>query len=182
MIRPLYWQWSNYFTSSDINEINSAAMAVGFDEPQEYKGIGKNCDTVCVKDWNCVPSLHKFLIEEAVSITRGRFGYDVYMHGYPWHHNIYRSDVGASYPWHDDFTDDPFNDIKMTCIVNVSTSDYEGGDFYLSDGHLQPIRIPEIDSPGSAIMFPSRTPHKVDPVTRGERSTVVLFLHGPYWR
>ena len=69
------------------------------------------------------------------------------------------------------------SDIKLTCLLNISEKTFEGGEFLLTTGLSKEIK--EIIQPGSAIIFPSFFMHKVNPVTKGERTMVSLWLEGP---
>ena len=69
---------------------------------------------------------------------------------------------------------------KLSITVQLSDpTTYEGGDLevYLSDA-------PQIllNSLGTANFFPSYVMHKVTPVTKGKRFTVVTWLVGPYFK
>ena len=63
-------------------------------------------------------------------------------------------------------------------------SEYDGGDFDSYD-----IR-PDMDktsrgmmkNKGTAFIFPSTLHHKVNPVTRGVRKSLVAWFFGPRWR
>ena len=72
-------------------------------------------------------------------------------------------------------------DIKFTVLINVSEEKYSGGKFKLMHGG-KPEHVKELDEPGNMIMFRSYTLHKVEPVTKGERKTLTLFLTGPNFK
>ena len=91
------------------------------------------------------------------------------------HYNIYKQ--GAEYTWHTDGAMGEVRDFKLTCLLNVSTEPYEGGEFQLFS--TIETTIHEFKEPGSLFMFPSWIPHRVTPVTSGTRHTVTLFLTGP---
>ena len=67
-----------------------------------------------------------------------------------------------------------------TLIIQLSDStEYEGGDFTFS----------EVESPnqtskdkGTVLVFPSYLQHKVTPVTKGERKSLVAWFEGPQWK
>jgi PKHD-type hydroxylase len=58
-------------------------------------------------------------------------------------------------------------------------SEYEGGDLLLHTGD-EPIVINK--QKGMLVMFPSYTLHEVTPVTKGERYSLVAWVHGPKLR
>jgi|TARA_E500000318_G_scaffold52362_2_gene48858 PKHD-type hydroxylase len=83
---------------------------------------------------------------------------------------------------------------KISVTVNlVDGNEYEGGDLLFSDpkylnkdfgilGEKQPYTINEIRNKGTIIVFPSFTYHKVTPVTRGTRYSLVTWALGNPWQ
>ena len=70
---------------------------------------------------------------------------------------------------------------KLSSTLQLSDSDeYEGGDFILHiDGFVQHERIIKVPrSKGTLIVFDSRLPHEVTPITSGTRYSVVKWVCG----
>ena len=84
------------------------------------------------------------------------------------------------YSWHKDGmgshnelqNDGTTRKLSMSIILN---SEFEGGDFELRD---LDVRVPRLNE-GSVIMFPSFIHHRVAPVTRGIRYSLVTWFVGP---
>ena len=88
--------------------------------------------------------------------------------------------LNEEYNWHIDATvESTVKDIKLTCLLNCSEKNYEGGDFHLFNG--REIIVKDF-KPGSAIVFPSFINHKVDQVTSGSRATLAIWMNGPKFR
>ena len=104
---------------------------------------------------------------------------------------------GQYYNWHADSTGIPIeapNDEahgkirKISCSVLLSDpKDYEGGDLQFTTKNSKDaeknsiITFNETNKQGSVVFFPSFTVHRVQPVTKGTRySLVVWFLGDPY--
>jgi len=69
------------------------------------------------------------------------------------------------------------SDFKLTAILNISEEPFKGGEFDLFvNGEMN---IPSIDKPGSLLVFPTFTMHRVRPVTQGVRKTASMWLSGP---
>lgn len=90
----------------------------------------------------------------------------------------YKGDEKGHYNWHIDSYDALGYDRKLSLVIQLSDpSDYEGGVFSFFDG------VPEeFKERGSIIVFPSFRPHKVEPVTKGLRRSLVSWIEGPSWR
>ena len=69
---------------------------------------------------------------------------------------------------------------KLSMVLGLLDSDeYEGGDFEIKTGvesQVLPIKK------GRVIAFPSWTLHRVTPVTKGIRKTVVVWVGGPKFK
>ena len=103
------------------------------------------------------------------------------------------------YDWHTDtipnqFTNDSdpnyANKIrKLSLVVNLSDSkEYTGGELQFYSGNPQKsfeeniIKSPEMKNKGSLIVFPSYIYHRVTPVTKGQRYSLVLWSLGQKWK
>jgi hypothetical protein len=83
------------------------------------------------------------------------------------------------YTWHTDFADlAPRRKLSMSVQLS-SPEDYDGGDLelYFRDPPYQAEK-----SRGALIVFPSFALHRVTPVTRGTRWSLVTWISGPRWR
>lgn len=102
---------------------------------------------------------------------------------------------GQFYGWHMDARKAPYPAEgrwgglvrKISISVNLSDpADYEGGDFELEDTTPSPERaerriqtLGEMRARGSAVVFPAHLHHRVTPVTRGIRRSLVGWYLGP---
>lgn len=87
---------------------------------------------------------------------------------------------GGHYDWHMDTGSGVFSKRKVSITLQLSGPDeYEGGDFeFLLGKDL--TRLPR--KKGCAIIFPSFFLHRVAPVTRGIRKSLVLWISGQPYR
>jgi PKHD-type hydroxylase len=83
---------------------------------------------------------------------------------------------GGHYDWHVDIGPSTINHRKISITVQLSDpEEYEGGDFELwTGGEFK--RLPK--SKGDAILFPSFLLHRITPVTKGTRKSLVLWIGG----
>lgn len=83
------------------------------------------------------------------------------------------------FDWHaDTVPSDMTRKLSISVPLNAP-SDYEGGVLELHQGTTI-IQAPQ--SPGMPIIFPSWLIHRVTPVTRGARYSLVAWVRGPNWR
>jgi PKHD-type hydroxylase len=76
---------------------------------------------------------------------------------------------------------------KLSCVINLSNpKDYEGGDFFIENqnGTIKRdiLRITDFKEQGSVIVFPSYLFHKVSPIKKGKRYSLVNWTIGNPWR
>ena len=72
------------------------------------------------------------------------------------------------------------SDSKLTCLLNRSEEVYNGGELILFKG--KEIECKEFNQPGSAVVFPSFTNHKVNKLSSGKRHTLAIWMTGPKFR
>ena len=87
--------------------------------------------------------------------------------------------AGDGFEWHCDAAQSMTATRKLSLSIQLSDpADYEGGGLeFMPQGE-----IPFSRSRGSVVVFPSYLCHRVARVTRGERSSIVCWAHGPTFR
>ena len=66
----------------------------------------------------------------------------------------------------------------MSATLLISDpSEYEGGEFEIIDYSGAALTLPKLK--GTIIIFDSRAPHRVAPVTSGTRISLVCWMRGP---
>jgi len=90
----------------------------------------------------------------------------------------YDAQYKGHYDWHIDVGHEVFsNRRKLSMIIQLSKpEDYEGGDVLVYKGGKKPESYSKEQY--SAIFFPSFLLHKVTPVTKGNRKSLVLWIGG----
>jgi len=102
------------------------------------------------------------------------------------------------YDWHQDSSPEPYNEAsdinhrgkirKISCSILLNDSkEFKGGEFQfdfrdvVNKDNSNVVIAKELQKKGSMIVFPSYTWHKVNPVTKGTRySLVVWFIGKPF--
>ena len=90
--------------------------------------------------------------------------------------------VGGKYDWHHDvdWQSERNMDRKLSVTVQLSdATDYDGGFFEFDE--VSPVPLSSREK-GSILVFPSILGHRVTPVTRGKRKSLVAWYYGPKWR
>ena len=109
----------------------------------------------------------------AIQITRYKKG------GFYHFHKDGRGDHLSVYDRPDDeFLHGYVRKLSMTVLLN---DNYEGGEFQIATYGNEECQIntPEFNKIGSIVMFPSDVEHRVAPVTKGIRYSLVVWFLGP---
>lgn len=95
--------------------------------------------------------------------------------------NLLKYTPGGKYDWHQDVIWGNKDHRKFTIILQLSNSSgYEGGDFEFRD--VMNLDISRSKERGSLIMFPSIMYHRIKPLTKGTRYSIVSWINGPQWK
>jgi PKHD-type hydroxylase len=100
------------------------------------------------------------------------------------------------YGWHVDANVDPYSNnvyenykgkirkLSATIALN-DAKDYKGGEFQIdlsTPTEKRLFKVPSLKKKGSIVIFPSHLQHRVTPVTKGVRYSLVIWALGLPWR
>lgn len=90
---------------------------------------------------------------------------------------IYRYNVNGLFDWHIDLSTN-LSTRKLSFTIQLSDpKDYEGGELQFFDGKETYINK-NLKEKGSIIIFPSFVWHRILPITKGTRYSLVGWIHG----
>lgn len=190
-----WWQyWPGHFSAEDCDKIIELALTLPVQEAKMgYGGDQSFTNTEYRRSklrW--IPRFDgrffglfgnmQLLFQEG---NRNAFGFDLSMF-----HDIqfteYHATDQGKYDWHHDttWTGHTLQRRKLSMVIQLSNSeDYEGGNFEMyKDDCDQVPDAQAIRQRGTVIMFPSFLRHRVTPVTKGLRYSLVSWHEGPCFR
>ena len=181
--------WSSFFTKEQCKEISDFIDDnYSLSGPGEFSAKTSNGESLKqisnVKNiqYGKIKHLISALVDSAFYHAQNKFGY---LTNGPFNveqlnFNTYDSNTKDQYLWHIDESPNSQEDIKLTLLMNLSTENYEGGEFqtYIYDEQNHE----EFNQPGGVIMFKSHIHHRVLPVTKGIRKSLAMFITGPRFR
>ena len=177
-----------FYTKEELLEINDTIQNSSISKPEpEEKGakLANKKSKVSLILWLEIKK-HLEKLEEFIHIANNEtFHYDIFDISDYHYFNINEYDEkNNSYDWHIDcnnFGDE--EELKLTCLLNISTEPYDGGRFHLHGAAEEDKeRLFKEFMPGHALLFTSYRFHKVEPVTNGKRKTLSYWVRGPAWR
>ena len=90
-------------------------------------------------------------------------------------YTVYYSNDEGYYDWHLDMGSTKAKR-KLSLVCQLSDpSEYEGGELQMNTGNIITVEKKK----GTVILFPSYILHRVTPVTKGVRRSLVLWIEGP---
>ena len=99
----------------------------------------------------------------------------------------YHASEGGKYEFHADIdysdrravTDPSTRKLSLTLVLNEPGVDYEGGEFQIMIGK-DPVTLTQTKS--MVLLFPSWVLHRITPVTKGVRKSLVVWVTGPKFK
>lgn len=182
----LAW-WENGFTSEELDSICN----IGERMPPQNSMVGTNEGQINEKIRNSVISWIEpegWLSEKLEYIARqlnGKyFGLDLWGFGESFQYTTYKYDkkrkTKQHYDWHMDQGPSEGPPRKLSLVLQLSDpSEYEGGNLEIMTGNSSQSCRKE---KGLIYAFPSYIMHRVSPVTKGIRRTLVVWISGPKFR
>jgi Rps23 Pro-64 3,4-dihydroxylase Tpa1-like proline 4-hydroxylase len=182
-----YWYWNKVLSLKEIKKINKFIIN-NYDELEDESFKATDINNKSKKNTNTYiigyPKVKKYihnLVENCYIINNRNYNYDLWPYDKQGcHYNIYKGNEKSNYDWHTDASREPYSDMKLTVLINLSEKPFEGGDLFLQENNT--IEVKELKEIGSMIMFKSHIRHMVSPVTNGERKNLTLFLTGPNFK
>lgn len=92
-------------------------------------------------------------------------------------------ETGSHYTWHMDWGPGANVERKLSLSIQLSDpAEYEGGDLEFMNGAVNDEDRRMMRSIGTAILFPSFIQHRVTPIVRGCRKSLVVWVGGQPYR
>lgn len=173
----------NIFSESELNYLQNITKLAN--QPALIKANNGTVDTTVRRtdvewlDYTDKDSwvFHK-LTDTISKLNAHHYRFDITGISEPCQLTNYNSDVLGMYDWH---VDRGFGvNRKLSAVLQLShPSDYEGGELHIQTNPQHGV-TPK--ARGTLIVFPSFTLHRVTPVTKGTRQSLVTWFTGPVFR
>jgi len=181
--------WDNGFSEDEIRRVEEIcslnkvqkATIVGTQDEQEVEKVRKSKVHFYKKDKNTNWIFDKF---NAIITGINESYYNYNLNGYhDFQYTEYYASEEGKYDWHMDMLHGQSNQNgtrKLSVVMCLSDpeKDFEGGDFEINVGNQnEPQKI--VMKRGRIIFFPSYIIHRVKPITKGIRKSIVIWVIGP---
>lgn len=184
-----YAYWEGFLTNEEINYLLNVD---NWTNPQQAQ-IGSSSDINVNKNirstkisWLALTNNNKEIWDKfskvIAEVNSRYFHFDLTGFYEPIQLGVYTAEDSGHYDWHIDMcTDNKHAPRKLSMVLMLSDpSEFEGGDLLLKSDRDHPSKLEMAQ--GRAWFFPSYMLHKVTPVTKGIRKTLVLWVGGPQFK
>ena len=152
---------------------------VGMNKPGGGIDKKKRTTTISWIPFDKLPQMYKVIENQLSIVNLNHFYFDGVRLTEPAQFTVYPK--GGFYDWHMDLNafgqdgQNPIRKISMTCLLS-DPSEFTGGELTFSEmGDNKPLPLKQ----GQAIFFASFLRHKVAPVKKGVRKSLVMWFGGP---
>ena len=159
--------------------LKKETAAVGINKPGGGIDPEKRITTISWIPFKDMPEMYKDIQATMLKANGNHFGFDGMKLTEPGQFTHYLT--GGFYDWHMDNDvlgkhQPPVRKISMTLLLS-DPSTFEGGELeFMSKGKTAKLQQ------GQAIFFASWLQHRVKPVTKGERKSLVMWFGGPSFK
>lgn len=180
---PPFTTWQNAFSDDQIANFVSVGEAACPKEATIGEGTVDENIRQCKTGWLPLHSDTEPLYDTLGWVARQLNGqyYDLDLFGFveDIQYTVYGPD-GDHYGWHIDKGAGERSPRKLSLVLQLSDpSEYEGGDLEIW-AENKPVSVAK--QKGLVACFPAYTLHRVTPVTKGVRRSIVVWLSGPRFR
>jgi len=173
-----YYTFQEAFSPEEVELILNLIQDIPFIEGQT-KGIDKDGYRKSSIKW--IPQKEEFnwiydrIADMAIEANNECWEFDLYSMPELIQYTEYYEN-GGQYNWHLDIGPNELSQRKISVTIQLSDpSEYEGGNLELLKG-ATPIQCAK--GMGAAVLFPSYILHRISPITKGTRRSLVLWLGG----
>lgn len=187
-IRSAWAEWRNFFSEEQIEKVKDLKKEHSFERGVVWHN-GTLVEALSTRKSNIffvnrTPSyewLFSHVEDKVAKVNRDFFNFDLYPIKF-FQYTQYTVEDEGFYDWHwDSYTSGEVEtQRKISISIQLSDcEDYEGGVLELApSGNLTTAPKGE----NIAIFFPSFVNHRVSPITKGTRESLVFWVEGPDWK
>jgi PKHD-type hydroxylase len=179
-----YYYYGNEFTNEDIDKIIEVSKKYPIVDGNVSGQVDHSYRKSTIK-WLPINDETKFIYDKIIYLLKDA-------NSKMWNFNITNvvdsvqlseynagsgEEDGGHYDWHMDFGGNVSSTRKISVSIQLTDeNEYEGGDLEFMI-HRSINKAPR--KKGTAVFFPSYITHRVTKVTKGQRRSLVFWIHGP---
>ena len=181
--------WENFLTQQEIYQLcslpewhNLSKATIGKEGMGKTDTNFRNSDVAWFVPTAETKEIWEKIVTAIAEANRQFFNFDLTGCYEPAQLTLYKAEELGKYNWHIDSnykSQLPPRKLSMSLLLS-NPSEFEGGEFQIKPEDDEPVNLEQ--QQGRAWFFPSHTLHRVAPVTRGIRRSLVLWVGGPAFK
>lgn len=181
-----YYWWDNGFTDEQLKAIEAYGDSLALQKAtigpnEEAPSEMRRTDVAWLKHNEKTAGFYDALAGVAQNINAMSFNFDLTGFVEDLQYTVYRSEKRAHYDWHIDAGPNTYSPRKLSLsLMLTDPKEYEGGDLQIMTKAGEPTVCRK--ERGMVVGFPSYALHRVTPVTKGVRKSIVVWVSGPPFR
>ena len=176
-----FWYWENAFDDKWINRVHKLAKKEGVRQgttgPEKRVDLKMRSSNICFLDQRWLHDSFRSYINQANKNAGWNFEW---YRTEPIQYTEYK--LNQFYNYHNDTFPVPTENgtqRKLSAVISLNdSSEYEGGEFKIMTNPLNIIEFSPLKKKGTIVVFPSTIWHKVEPITKGKRYSLVVWCEG----
>lgn len=176
--------WRELFTTDELDRLERDCDALQLEQAQLTGSAGiRSTQVAWVHRMPATEALYQRMESVMLEVNSKVFRFD--LSGLtPMQYAVYRQSEAGYFDWHSDYgryRGDPGQEPrKITMSLQLSTgADYDGCDLEIRAAH--PLDVAPRER-GTLVAFRANALHRVTPITRGIRKSLVIWAAGPEFR
>ena len=181
--------WENFLSNEDITQLLNLPQwkqihqaAIGIESATMIAPHIRQSQIVWFEPCEKTKHIWDKIINAIADVNRSYFHYDLSACYEPAQLSLYVGSEQGHYDWHIDMSEKTGHvprKLSMTLLLS-NLSDFKGGELQVKMAGDEPMNLEQ--AKGRAWFFPSFVLHRVAPVTKGVRRSLVLWVGGPPFR
>ena len=179
--------WDNGFSPEELDKLQEYAKTlefskagVGTDDPSSSFDEIRKSSVAWIQNNPDTAWLYDRLAFIGRNLNAQFFNFDLYGFLEDMQYTVYVEGEESHYTWHVDMSPSALAPRKLSLVLQLSDpSEYEGGELQT---FVRPEPAVVQKKRGLVAAFPSWALHRVTPVTKGVRHTLVVWICGPSFR
>jgi len=191
-MRHICWNYYNALSEEAVDAIRDACLEeelvegvvsdTSSDEFVEKPDIRRSKISLLNKRQHV--GIYNLMFEYALNCNQHAYGFDIRSIE-DCQFGVYDSKDEGFYDWHVDtlWGNSKMSDRKISMVMQLSSRDeYEGGEFELKNVNFSEEDKARLKNKGAILTFPSFLEHRVRPVTKGKRLSLIAWVEGNKFR
>jgi PKHD-type hydroxylase len=183
-----YYWYKSGFSKSQLAKLNDDLTTLNFQKATTFGETAENTNKkIRSSRVKWIPQderfkwIYELMSKLILEANKNLWNFDVHTMLEQIQYTEYLAEDEGHYTWHQDIGPGNASKRKISVTIQLSEDDeYDGGDLEIWKGGTSVDKCAR--GAGVAVLFPSYMMHRVTPITRGTRKSLVLWVGGSHYK